>query len=186
MIIESALLSVVLWTGTAQVDVMIWEGGGEHPYTTDFALEYQEAGRTPVVGGKGAVIGHRVRLVPRRVALKAHHEVRGLLNCSGGGEEIVTEPPEAQVVVPLPGTRSLAIYQLVLPRAVGAFGCGRKGNAADRRVGIGTGLFPADVEVADAQARSLEADGTQMRGACRDRYERNYNASPPAPCPLRV
>ena len=176
--LQSALLSVVLWTGTAQVDVMIWEGGGEHPYTTDFALEYRETGRTPVLDAKGAVIAHRVRLVPQRVALSAHHEVRGLLNCTGGGEEVVTGAPEAELVVPLKARQPAGAYQLVLPRAIGAFACGRKRNAGDRRVGIGAGLFQADVEVADAQPRSLEDDSSRMRGAYQERHERNYSAGP--------
>ena len=175
--LESALLSIVLWTGTAQVDAMIWEGGGEHPYTTDFTLEYRETSRTPALDANGAVIGHRVRLVPQRVALRVHHEVRGLLNCTGGGEEIVTEAPEAELVVLLEGKPPAGAYQLVLPRAIGAFACGRKRNRGDRRVGIGTGLFHADVEVADAQPRSLEADGSRMRGAYQERHERNYSAS---------
>lgn len=184
----STLLSVVLWTGTAQVDVMMWEGGGEHPYTTDFELTYREASRTPVLDAKGAVVGHRIRLVPQRIALKARHEVRGLLNCTGGGEEVVAEAPPAELVVPLKGKElagaaGLAVapvgaYQLVLPRAVGAFACGTKRNAADRRVGIGSGLFLTDVEVADTQIRSLEGDGSRMRGAYQERHERNYSASP--------
>jgi hypothetical protein len=37
--LNPALLSVIVWIGTAQVDVMIWEPGGEHPYTTDSELE---------------------------------------------------------------------------------------------------------------------------------------------------
>jgi len=44
-------------------------------------------------------------------------------------------------------------------------------------VGIGSGLFNADVEVADAQPRSLEDDGSRMRGAYQERRERNYSAS---------
>lgn len=79
----SALLSVVVWTGAAQVDVMIWEPGGEHPYTTEFELEYGEAGRTPIHDRRGILVGHRVRLTPLRIALKVRHQVRGLLNCTG-------------------------------------------------------------------------------------------------------
>jgi hypothetical protein len=174
--VESALLSVVLWSGTAQVDAMIWEGGGEHPYTTDFTLDYRETSRTPVRDASGAVIGHRVRLVPSRIALRARHTVRGLLNCTGGGEEIVTEAPEAEVVVPLEG-RTAGAYQLILPRAIGAFACGSQKNRGDRRVGIGSGLFLADVEVADAEPRFLEGNGSRMRGAYQERHVRNYSAS---------
>ena len=90
-----ALLASVFWTGTAKVDATIWEGGGEHPYQTDFTLEYRESSRTPALDANGAVIAHHVRLVPQRVTLKARHEVRGLLNCTGGGEEVVADAPEA-------------------------------------------------------------------------------------------
>jgi hypothetical protein len=173
----SALLSVVVWTGSAQVDVMIWEPGGEHPYTTDFDLEYREAGRTPIHGAKGALMGHRVRLVPQRIAIKVHHEVRGLLNCKGAGEELVTSGPDAQLVVPLPGKEVVdevgfrvpapGAYQIVLPRAVAAFACGTRRNAGDRWVVVGSGLFhpQGDVHAADPEARRLEAAGAVMRGS---------------------
>jgi hypothetical protein len=185
--IATSLLAVALWTGTAQVDVMISEGGGEHPYTTDFTLQYRETSRTPVRDANGVVVGHRVRLAPQRVVLKALHEVRGLSNCTGGGEEVVTDAPEAEVVVPISGkdlTAAVGLvapptgtYQLVLPRAVGAFACGNKRNTRDRRVAIGTGLFHADVEVADVESRSLESDGARMRGEYEERHERHFGDS---------
>lgn len=34
------LAAGAIWSGTARVDVMIWEPGGQHPYTTDFDLQY--------------------------------------------------------------------------------------------------------------------------------------------------
>src|SRR5262245_41489957 len=127
MVLTGGLLSAVLWAGTAQVDVMIWEPGGEHPYTTDFELEYREAERTPIRTATGTVVGHRVRLVPQRIATRVRHEVRGLLNCKGGGEEVIAGGPDAQLVLPLPGKRVSEVvgvpvdpagaYQLVLPRA---------------------------------------------------------------------
>ena len=40
------LLAGAVWTGTARVDVMNWEEGGEHPYQTDFELTYREGTRT--------------------------------------------------------------------------------------------------------------------------------------------
>jgi len=186
--LASALLAVGLWSGTAQVDAMIWEGGGEHPYKTDFALEYVETSRTPVHDANGVVVGHRVRLASQGVALIARHEVRRLLNCTGGGEEVVRDAPEAEMVVPISG-KDLAgavgllpprtgTYQLVLPRAIGAFACGSKSNAGDRRVGIGSGLFDADVEVADPQSRLLGDGAFTMQGAYVVRQKRNYSASP--------
>jgi hypothetical protein len=92
---ETALLSVVVWTGSAQVDVMIWEPGGEHPYKTDFELEYREGARSPILGSKGSLIGYSVQLVPRRIAIDVHHEVRqvqGLTICAGGGQEMEVDP----------------------------------------------------------------------------------------------
>lgn len=173
MAFNPRLLSVIVWIGTAQVDVMIWEPGGEHPYTTDFELEYREAGRTPIQGAKGTLVGHRVRLVPQRIATRVHHEVRGLLNCRGAGEELITGGPEAQLVVPLRGKEAVdavgfrvppaGTYQMVLPRAIGAFACGNKRNAGV----VGSGLFhPAgDIDAADHEVRALEATGTRMRGS---------------------
>jgi hypothetical protein len=187
--IAATVLAAALWTGTAKVDVMIWEGGGEHPYVTDFALTYREGDRTPITDAAGAVVGYRVRLIPQHISFKAQHEVRGLLNCTGGGDETVTEGPEGELVLPAPG-KSLTLaaasgtvapragaYQIVLPRAVGAFACGTKKNPVDRRVGIGTGLFYTDVEVADNQVRAIESDGTRLGGAYTERHQRSYDGS---------
>ncbi len=184
MTIGAWLLASVLWVGAAQVDVMIWEGGGEHPYRSDFTLEYVEAGRTPVRDASGAIVGERVRLAPRRVVLRVHQEVRGLINCRGEGEEVIADVPDAELVVPLAGkdlasavglvTRPTGTYQLILPRAVGAFACGNRRNTTGRRVGIGSGLFHADLEVADIERRSLEAGGARMRGTYEERHERAF------------
>ena len=175
--LNPALMSVVVWIGTAQVDVMIWEPGGEHPYTTDFELEYREAGRTPIQGPKGTLVGHRVRLVPQRVVIRVRHEVRGLLNCTGAGQESITAGPDSQLVVPLPGKEVVddvgfrvpvpGAYQIVLPRAVGAFACGSKKNAGDRWVIVGSGLFhpEGDIDAADQEPRLLQAAGARMRGS---------------------
>jgi hypothetical protein len=177
MVFDVALLSMVVWTGTAQVDVMIWEPGGEHPYKTEFELEYREAGQTPIRDSKGILVGHRVRLFPQRIALKVHHEVRGLLNCTGAGQEVVTDGPDAELVLPLPGKEVVddigfrvppaGAYQLVLPRAIGAFACGNKRNAGDRWVIVGSGLYhpSGDIDAADAEPRVLLAGSTRMRGS---------------------
>jgi hypothetical protein len=178
--IATALLSAAVWTGSAQVQVMIWEPGGEHPYTTDFDLEYREEGRVPIVDLKGTVVGYRARLVPRRIALRVHHEVRdtdGRRICAGGGQEVVEDGPEGALVVPvrpddLAKTLRIAAaragaYQLILPRAVGSFACGGKRNAGDRWVIIGSALFhPAgDIDAADSDARSLDLGGSRMAGS---------------------
>jgi hypothetical protein len=172
-----ALLSAVVWIGTAQVDVMIWEPGGEHPYTTDFELEYREAERTPIQGPRGTLLGHRVRLVPRRIVTRVRQEVRGLLNCTGAAQEAITAGPDAQLIVPVSGKEVVddtgsrvpapGAYQIVLPRAVGAFACGSKKNVGDRRVIVGAGLFhpEGDIDAADRESRLLQDAGARMRGS---------------------
>jgi hypothetical protein len=177
MAFEIALLSLAVWTGSAQVDVMIWEPGGEHPYKTDFDLEYREGARTLILDAKGGVVAHRVQLIPQRIAINVHHEVHGLANCAGGGQEVITRGPDGEIVLPLQGrefTDSLGfrvpaagIYQLVLPRAAGAFACGTKKNAVDRRVVLGSRLFYPDGEIdaADTEPRLLESGGSRMQGS---------------------
>ena len=172
-----ALLSAVVWIGTAQVDLMIWEPGGEHPYTTDFELEYREAERTPIQGPRGTLLGHRVRLVPQRIVTRVRHEVRGLLNCKSAGQESITVGRDARLVVPVPGKEVLdeagsrvpapGVYQIVLPRAVGAFACGSKRNAGNRQVIVGSGLFhpEGDIDAADRESRLLQDAGARMRGS---------------------
>ena len=178
--IGAALLSAAVWTGSAQVDVMIWEPGGEHPYTTDFQLEYREGERTPIIGLSGVVVGYRVPLVAQRVVISVRHEVRdaqGRSICTGGGDETVRDGPDGVVIVPV-STRELSdvlgstvpiagAYQLVLPRAVGAFACGNKKNTRDRWVVLGSGLFhPAgNIETADPTVRPLGPGGSRMEGS---------------------
>lgn len=38
---------------------MNWEGGGEHPYRTEFELIYREASPTEIRDARGKLIGHR-------------------------------------------------------------------------------------------------------------------------------
>jgi len=175
--VAPAALAAVLWIGTARVDVMIWEPGGEHPYTTDFTLEYREAERTPIREAGGGIVAYTVRLVPQRIAIAVHHTVRGLLNCSGGGQESITDAPDGRMIVPVAGKEAVSAigrpipaagaYQIVLPRAVAAFACGNKRNAGDRWVVLGSGLFhPAgDIDAADVEVRVLQSSGTRMGGS---------------------
>ncbi len=155
---------------------MNWEGGGEHPYQTDFELRYREGTPTELRGTGGRVVGHRIRLIPERIALKVWHRVRGLLNCVGAGQEEVTEDPGSAIVIPIPHeelaeTVGVAVppsgaYQLVLPRAYAAYACGQGNrNKGDRRVGIGSRLLSPDVEFDDREVRVLDAGGSRMRGA---------------------
>jgi hypothetical protein len=156
------IVAGVTWVGSAHVDVMIWESGGEHPYHSAFELAYDQR---PNVTGKGW------RLVPRRVRVVVEHEVRGLLSCTGNGEELVKNVREGAIGAD--GT-----YQLELPRAIGAFACGKNvTNKTDRRVSIGTGLFNADAEMEDSDTRTLEAGGLNMEGSYTRRQKRQYDAS---------
>jgi hypothetical protein len=165
--------SVGVWIGTAQVDVLIRQPGGEHPYTTDFVLQYSEGARIPVTGSGGRRVGDQVQLIPRRIAIDVRHEVRhadGRSICKGGGEELVANGPLGALRLPADGNPGdIGWYQLVLPRAIGAFACGDKVNAGDRWVVVGTGLFQAtgDVRAADGESRRLESDGSRMRGEFR-------------------
>lgn len=176
-IATAASPSGIVWVGTAHVDVMIWEPGGEHPYSTAFELEYREAGRVAIHGASDTVVAYGIRLLPQRISTRVHHVVRCLLNCSGGGEELIVDGPEGQLVMPLSRREAVSAigvrvpppgaYQIVLPRAISAFACGTKKNVGDRWVIVGSGLFhPAgDIDAADSQIRALEAGGTRMRGS---------------------
>jgi hypothetical protein len=64
---------------------------------------------------------------------------------------------------------SKATYHLALPRAFGAFACGRNHTTgANRFVIIGLGdPEAADIETADAVVRVLEAEGSLMKGTFR-------------------
>lgn len=181
-------LSGVVWTGTAVVDVMNWEGGGEHPYRTTFVLKYREAPPTPIYDAKGRLVGRRSTLVAETIALKVEHEVRGLLNCVGTGEEVVGEGSRAELVVPLPGEKLAPIvgfdvpaggaYQLLLPRAYAAYACGHnRRNAGDRAAGVGSGLFFPDAEFSDRGPRLLDATGSRMQGSYSYRRERSADGS---------
>jgi len=180
MMIGSALLAAAVWSGSAEVDVMIWEPGGEHPYSTVFQLEYREEARVPIFDAEGSLAGYSVRLVPQRIDLTVHHEVRhadGGSICSGGGRELVSGGPEARIVLPVRGEAlsgvlgfrppDVGAYELVLPRAVGAFACGDRRNSRDRWVVIGSGVFhpEGDVEAADTQVRALDSGGLRMAGS---------------------
>ncbi len=180
----AVVLAAVFWTGTASVHVMMWEQGGEHPYKTDFELRYREGKPVAVNGAGGRILAHRIPLTPDRVRLKVWHEVRGLLNCVGTGEETLEEGADAALIVPARGVTDvdgLAVpsegaYQLVLPRAIGAFACGTNvRNRKYRAVGIGAGLFRPDLEVEDSQVRGFTQGGQVMRGSYVFRRDRNYS-----------
>src|SRR6266536_2537611 len=188
MTLVAALLAGAVWTGKARVHVMNWEEGGEHPYQTDFEIRYHEGVSTEVQDTGGRVVGHRIALVPERISLKVWHQVRGLLNCDGTGEETSADDPGGAIVVPLRNETLADIvgvavppsgaYQLVLPRAYGAYACGRGNrNLGNRRAGIGSMLFSSDVEFDDKEVRFLDAGGTRMRGAYSYRRSRSADGS---------
>ncbi len=168
--------------------MMAWEGGGEHPYATDFELRYREDADVPVHDSAGRVVGRRVRLIPEVVALKATHEVRGLLNCKGSGEEVVANAPEGALLVPIGGASLEALmgfdvpasgaYQLILPRASAAYACGRNNrNRNDRQAGVGRGLLSPDLDVPDASPRFIEKDSGRLRGSYVYRRARSADGS---------
>jgi hypothetical protein len=173
--ILAGLLFGATWIGTARVEMMAWEGGGEHPYTTQFELRYRESAESPLRDSKGRIIGRRLRLVPEVITLKATHEVRGLLNCQGSGEESVANGPEGELIVPVQGADltdligfnvpATGAYQLVLPRASAAYACGHNNrNRNNRQAGIGRGLLRPDLDAPDASPRFVEKDVARMRG----------------------
>lgn len=156
------LLASAVWQGSAQVDVMIWEPSGEHPYQTTFDLTYEEVEAEPLLDSASRVAPRSIRLVPTRIAIDVRHEVRqadGGPICEGGGRELLSAAPEGRIVA--------GAYQLVLPRAVGAFACGARRNDRDRRVVIGTGLLhvPGEIDAADRAPRTLDLNGSHMQGA---------------------
>lgn len=51
------ILFSATWVGTAQVDMTAWEGGGEHPYRTEFELRYRDGAETPIQDSAGTLIG---------------------------------------------------------------------------------------------------------------------------------
>jgi hypothetical protein len=148
------------WRGTVIVDGMIHEPSGYHPYKTTIGVRLRESQRVAVAGG------FRVPLVSDGSVYEVQtsvHQTDGPMLCSGTGTETLTGLTIGYVET----KAGKATYHLALPRAFGAFACGRNHTTgADRWVVIGVGdLEAADIETADPLVRTLEAADSVMKGA---------------------
>jgi len=150
------------WRGTVIVDGMIHEPSGYHPYKTTIDLRLRESARVAVPGG------FRVPLVSDGSVYQVQtsvHQTDGPMLCSGTGREALT----GRAIGYVETKAGKATYHLALPRAFGAFACGRNHTTgANRFVIIGLGdPEAADVETADPLVRALEAGGSVMKGSFR-------------------
>jgi hypothetical protein len=148
------------WRGTVTVDGMIYEPGGYHPYAATITLHLREGERSAVPGG------YRVALVSEGstndVRTSVHQE-SGLMLCSGTGTE--TLPGRAMGYLETKAGRTT--YHLAVPRAFGAFACGRnRAIKRDRVITIGDGdPEPAEIETSDSVLRTLEGANALMEGS---------------------
>lgn len=164
----SALLLIVAgvaeaghsWRGTVKVDGMIYEPGGYHPYGATINLHLHEGERSVVRGG------FRVALVSdgsTNDVRTSVHQTGGLMLCSGTG----TETLPRRAIGYLETKAGQTNYHLAIPRAFGAFTCGR--NHAinrDRVVTIGDGdADPVEIETSDSVLRTLEEANSVMKGS---------------------
>jgi len=150
------------WRGTVTVDGMIHEPSGYHPYKTTIGLCLREAERVAVPGGFRAALVSEGSVYQVQTSV---HQTNGPMLCSGTGTETLT----GRTIGYLETKAGKATYHLALPRAFGAFACGRNHTTgADRFVIIGLGdPEAADVETADPLVRALEAGGSVMKGSFR-------------------
>jgi hypothetical protein len=155
------------WRGTVIVDGMIHEPSGYHPYKTTIGLRLRESGPVAVQGGS------RVPLVSDGSVYQVQtsvHQTDGPMLCSGTG----TETLAGRTVGYVETKAGKATYHLALPRAFGAFACGRNHTTgADRFVIIGVGdPEPADIETADPLVRALAAGDSLMKGSFQSKKTR--------------
>ena len=168
------------WRGTVTVEGMIHEPGGYHPYRTTMTLLLREADRVAAPGGS------RIPLVSegsvQDVETSVHQE-SGLVLCSGTGTEAVTGPLGYLEIA-----AGRTTYHLALPRAFGAFACGRNHTVRrDRQIVIGVGdPEAAEIETADSVVRPLEPGGSmkgsflasKTRGPVRYEYRVSWSVTP--------
>jgi type 1 glutamine amidotransferase len=147
------------WRGTVVVGGMIHEPGGYHPYKATVTLRLRESERIAVPGGSRVILTSDGSL--NEVETSVHQE-SGLLLCSGTGTETLTGRMGY-----LETRTGKTTYHLAIPRAFGAFACGRNhAIKRDRVVVIGRGdPEAAEIETADSVVRVLE-DGA-MNGSFR-------------------
>lgn len=158
-----ALLAVsAFWQGMVIVDGMIYEPGGYHPYKTTISLRLRESERVAVPGGFRVPLASDGSVYE---VVTSVHQTDGPMLCSGTGTETLT----GRTIGYLETKAGKSTYHLALPRAFGAFACGRnKTTGADRIVIIGRGdPEAADIEMADLVVRRLEAGASVMKGSFR-------------------
>ena len=161
------LAAAAVWQGTVIVNGMIYEPGGYHPYKTTISLRLREYERVAVAGGFRASLVSDGSVFETVTSV---HQTEGPMLCSGIG----TETLSGRTVGYLEMKTRKTSYHLALPRAFGAFACGRnQTTGADRRVVIGLGdLEAADIETADPLERTLEAADSVMKGAFQSKKTR--------------
>jgi len=164
-LVSAAALAVLAqttapWQGFVRVSGMIHEPGGYHPYSATITLRLRESERVPVTGG------FRIPLVSDGSVNEAQtsvHQVGGPMLCSGVGSETLPDGPIGYLEVK--GGRTT--YRLAIPRAFGAFACGK--NRAIRRnrvvtIGVGDPLA-AEIETQDSVVRELGQRNSVMQGS---------------------
>jgi hypothetical protein len=156
--LAQAIGAAPTWRGTVVIDGMIHEPGGYHPYKATVTLRLRASERVAVSGGSRVTLASDSSV--SNVETSVHQE-SGLLLCSGTGTETLTGR-----IGYLETRAGKTTYHLAIPRAFGAFGCGR--NHAIKRnrvVVIGQGdPEAAEIETADSVVRVLE-HGDAMKGS---------------------
>jgi hypothetical protein len=150
------------WRGTVIVDGMIHEPSGYHPYKTTIGLHLRQSEAVAVRGGFRAALVSDGSVYEVETSV---HQTNGPMLCSGTGTETLT----GRTIGYVETKAGKATYHLALPRAFGAFACGRNHTTgANRFVIIGLGdPEAADIETADLLVRALEAGGSLMKGTFR-------------------
>ena len=152
--------AVPSWHGVVTVDGTIHEPSGFHPYSATITLRLREAGRVAIDGG------HRVVLVSEGSTNDVRtsvHQTDGPMLCAGTG----TETLPTAVIGYLETKAGRTTYHLAVPRAFGAFACGRnRPIARDRVITIGDGdPEPVEIETSDTFVRTLGEGGSAMKGS---------------------
>ena len=162
LVAVAALPSAASWRGTFKVDGMIHEPSGYHPYITTVSFRLREAERVTIPGGFRAPLISEGSIYD--VQTKVYRS-GGVLLCSGTGTETLT----GRTLGYLETKAGRTVYHLLIPRAFGAFACGRNHVVdVDRGVIIGMGdPEAADIETADSVIRLLEHGDALMKGSFR-------------------
>ena len=178
------------WRGTVNVDGMIDEPGGYHPYAATITLRLREAERSVVAGGFRVVLFSEDSRNDVRTSV---HQTGGQMLCAGTGSETLPR----LVIGYLETKAGRTAYHLAVPRAFGAFTCGQNQRIKRNRViVIGDGdAEPGDIETSDTVPRMLDEtnsimkghfESTKTRGAVRYQYKIRWSLTrePSGPSPI--